>query len=296
VTPITDTLGGGSYDAASAINNNNVVAGWADYSDSGNLRKRAFSYAIGGSMRNLGLPATGSWDQSWAWAIGGNGDVGGFVCIHNACGFPGDTGTNIRLAMVYNASTMTMTDIGTLGGGTSDYSETFGVNSSRVAVGYSTNIGRINGQTAFVWDSTNGMKQLFALADASDFTDFYNARAIDDNGNIVGDGPYSDGKVHAFLATPYTPHTPIFDDNPAVAALQPGLLVTAQPTADQSAGRDASLAVPRAQIGAAATNPVAADGSPVGERASVSAVDHFWLRELDASRQDWWHWEGANLF
>jgi probable HAF family extracellular repeat protein len=272
LTQITNTLGGTDA-AAWAINNSNVVTGWADYKDpaTGNLFKHAFTYTINvsTSMTDLGV-ATG-YNTSWAQAINTNGDVAGFVCTAGHCGLPGDT-DNARHAML-KTSGGTMTALGTLGGNSS---EAKGINASGVVVG-SSETGRAGDQHAFVYyDSTTGMQDLQGLVDDLTHGKFlFDARAIDDNGDIVGAGAYDDGTFHIYLLTPDSPHVSGFGgkrmDKPAIAP--DGL-----PTAEKPAV---------AQLVTSADNP-----APL---ALTQVQDPLGVKEKSVPKRDWWEWDGGDF-
>src|ERR1039458_2227867 len=113
---VTDlgTLPGGSYSAASGINNNGQVVGGAGTTSGPD---HAFLYS-GGIMSDLG--AWGG-SESDAYAINNNGQVVGAFYVNG----------NICYAFLYSGGVMT--NLGTLPGGT--YSLAFGVNDSGQVVG-----------------------------------------------------------------------------------------------------------------------------------------------------------------
>jgi hypothetical protein len=291
LTQISNTLGG-TKAAASAINNSDVVAGWADNS-SGYMH--AFTRSISGTtMTDLGL--VNGYDQSWAWAIDGNtnADVAGFVCTHSSCSI-----TAGRLAMLYNGSTSAMRSLGTLpGGSTSDFSEAFAVNNGRTVVGYSTkNYPTDTTHYAFVWNTTNGMKYLEdtgMLSNPDDWTSLSHARAIDNNGNIVGEGVYRpDGHIHAYLLTPDAAHTADFGgrqmNNSAV--VPDGLLLSAEVAANSPVVPDGLLVAAQP----APTTGVAVEGSATASAAPSGTLDQFFVRDEGVPGSEWWEWTGADL-
>jgi hypothetical protein len=270
LTQISNTLGG-THAAASAINNGDIVAGWADNSSS---LMHAFTRSISGTtMTDLGLPPSPPiYDESWAWAIDGNTnpDVAGFACLHTSCGT-----TAGRVAMLYNGSTSSMSTIGTLpGGDTNDFSEAFAVNNSQIVVGYSTkNYSTNSKHFAFVWDARNGMRYLKDLVSNTNnlFTDLNFARAIDNNGDITGDGLYNDGHTHAFLLTPDAPHTAGFGGRQL----------------DQFPAFPDPVNVPIQPASAQAIVPQASDTASL---APLTTVDYFFARAQDLGSLDWWEW------
>lgn len=75
-----------------------------------------------------------------------------------------------------------------------------GINASGQLVGYSTTTGDVS-DDAFVYDAVHGMVDLNSLIDPLSGWDLLYAFAINDNGQITGQG-IIDGDRHAFLLTP----------------------------------------------------------------------------------------------
>jgi hypothetical protein len=237
----------------------------------------AFTRSISGTtMTDLGLPPSPPiYDESWAWAIDGNTnpDVAGFACLHTSC-----STTAGRVAMLYNGSTSSMSSLGTLpGGDSSDFSEAFAVNNSQIVVGYSTkNYSTNSKHFAFVWNARDGMRYLKdLLTNPDNWTDLNFARAIDNNGDIVGDGLYNlDNRTHAFLLTPDGPHTAGFGGRPL----------------DQFPVIPDPLNVPVQPVQSASAQAVVPQTSDVASVASLTTADYFFARAQDLGSLDWWEW------
>src|SRR5215218_688686 len=121
--------------------------------------------------------------RSWASAINDSGEVVGYSYL------PGDQNKH---AFLYKDAKMT--DLGTLGGTSS---EAKGINKSGQVVGWSDNSS--GERHAFIYDSTNGMKDLNSLIPADSGWTIHEARAINNNGQIAATG-YKDGVgQHALL-------------------------------------------------------------------------------------------------
>jgi probable HAF family extracellular repeat protein len=175
---------GGTDSNAYAVNVNDVSVGWANLS---NGNQHAFKYTLNPStMTDLG---TLGGNTSWAWAVNDVGDVAGYSTT--------STDTNHHAALY----TGTWRDLGFLSG--DGISEAEGVNHKDQVVGFSKPSGNVNDQRAFIWDAVNGMQNLTSLCSGSGWT-LFNARAINDNGLIVGGGQNSLMQVHAFLLIPTT--------------------------------------------------------------------------------------------
>jgi probable HAF family extracellular repeat protein len=190
-----------------------------------------------------------------------------------------------------------MRNLGTLGGGANDVSEAFALNNSRQVVGYSTNLSINTIHRAFVWDQTNGMKYLWdLLSNQTNWSSLSHARAIDNNGNIVGEGVYipDGGNYHAYLLTPDAPHTADFggrqpDNSPFVPH---GLLVPAQGAAYSPVVQDGLLVA----IQPAPAQAVAFEDSTTASAAPSLTLDQFWVREQGVPSSEWWEWIGPDPF
>ncbi len=98
-----------------------------------------------------------------------------------------------------------MTDLGDIEGG-GDVSVAWDINSAGQVVGYSYVPGACH---AFLWQEGESMHDLndWLMPDSSEWT-LFNARAINESGQIAGCGQNPDGQVHAFLATPIAANSP----------------------------------------------------------------------------------------
>lgn len=216
---------GGSYSIANGINNYGQMVGYAG--TSGNLYSHAFSYS-NGNMQDIGTLG-GTYSQAY-----GINDLGQIV------GSAKDSNNN-QHAFLYNSGSMK--DLGTFNSGT--WSVAFSINNVGQAVGYGdtsipgsvraflytngvmrdlgnfggpdsyatsiNNLGQIVGtattsstQVAFVYSDGN-MIDLNTLIDPSSGWQLLNATAINDKGQIAGNGHIGlAGPAHAFLMTPTT--------------------------------------------------------------------------------------------
>src|SRR5215208_6678300 len=130
--------------------------------------------------------------RSWASAINDSGEVVGSSYL---------AGDQNNHAFLYKEGKMT--DLLTLGGTSS---EAKGINKSGQVVGWSENSS--GERRAFLYDSTNGMKDLNDLIPADSGWTIHEARAINNNGQIAATG-YKEGVgQHALLLTPTSSDTP----------------------------------------------------------------------------------------
>jgi probable HAF family extracellular repeat protein len=90
-----------------------------------------------------------------------------------------------------------MSDLGVLTGGSESWA--FGLNDGNVVVGTSNVTG--GAFHAFVWDGTNGMRDLNNLISGSSGWTLTRATDIDNNGYITGWGTNGSGNTRAFLLT-----------------------------------------------------------------------------------------------
>lgn len=227
------TLPGGDYSAAFSINDSGQVAGTSNTADS----VHGFLWTSAAGMQDLGvLPGANS---AQGFAINNLGDV------------VGSSGTH---AVMWSKGTIT--DLGTLGGPTS---EAHGINNNQQIVGFADTpadgqrafiwsngamqqIGALPGDTAsradhindagtvvgtsegtngtqsFIWTQANGMQPLGSLAGST----YSEAFAINNLGQVVGQSGSSLG-TRAFL---WTSTGGIIDLNEAVTGLDPHIVLT----------------------------------------------------------------------
>jgi probable HAF family extracellular repeat protein len=110
-----------------------------------------------------------------------------------AVGWEND-GTSGTHALLWNISTNTTTDLGTLGGNSS----ALAINNSGQIVGYFSTSG---GSDAFLYTGSGPMVDLNNLIAGAGWT-LEEATGINDSGQIVGYGVNPSGQTHAFLLTP----------------------------------------------------------------------------------------------
>jgi probable HAF family extracellular repeat protein len=194
------TLPGGSNSVATGINASGQVVGWA------NLRAAGAVKWTHGVIADLG---TLGGNNSVASGINAGGQVVGWANL------PGEV--NAKHAVEWTQGVIT--DLGTLPGGT--FSVATGINANGQVVGQAATvgvIGQIAGQPptvgkvfhAFLWTSSGGITDLNSLIDPGLGWTLMNAVAINDSGQIVGDGFHHNSAgqhyvlSHAFLLTPLT--------------------------------------------------------------------------------------------
>src|SRR5215203_3896868 len=137
--------------------------------------------------------------RSWASAINDSGQVVGYSYL---------AGDQNYHAFLYKDGKMT--DLRTLGG-TSSVAK--GINKSGQVVGWSDNSS--GERHAFLYDSTNGMKDLNSLIPADSGWTIHEARAINNYGQIAATG-YKEGVgQHALLLSPTNGSPPPADDTQA---------------------------------------------------------------------------------
>jgi probable HAF family extracellular repeat protein len=217
---------GGSQSAATAINNSGLVVGFSTTTNSG---RHLFTWQGGvrSDAGHLGQSAGEVWGvNSGGTVIGMNQlitsdllafswtSAGGFQTLGTfggAAGYPyriNDSGQiagavwtgqytllgqQIYHAFLYrNGGT---TDLGTLGG---QRSGATGINSSGVVVGWSDTA---SGQRAFIYDSSNGMRDINSLVSPTSGWVLESAVAINDAGQIAGVGRLN-GQRLVYLLTP----------------------------------------------------------------------------------------------
>jgi len=178
------TLPGGSYCQALAINRFGQVAGYSDLADGVTF---GFAWSKATGMQNLGsLPGGGG---SSANAINDLGQIAGGsgcggACIH---------------AVLWTKTVGSVQDLGLLSG--SIYSSATGINNKGQVVGSAGF--SLAPNHAVIWSQPAGMQDLNDLIPANSGWTLQYANAINDDGQITGQGTIN-GKVHAFLLTPVT--------------------------------------------------------------------------------------------
>lgn len=163
---------GGSYSTAYAINNSGLVAGSAQ-DRYGWLRGFLWSSVTG----MIGLPIPSGCSNAAAWDVNNLGQAVGFGRVTGGLGW--------NHALLWNTPT-TVTDLGTLGGVSSD---AYGINDFGQVVGRSNNGASIH---AFTWTRNTGMVDLGTLAGGVS-----EAYGINNVGQIVG---HSGGRAFVWEA------------------------------------------------------------------------------------------------
>lgn len=171
--------GGAWWNSAEGINNHGVVTGYGYTADSG---------LSGFTWSNGKMTAVGSLGGNWteAYAINNKGQVTGISANKN-----GD-----NHAFITDASGH-LRDLGAFGKFGTSWG--FAINDSGVVVGQATTTSA--GYIAFVY-SGGKMKNLNNLISTRAGWTMYEARGINNAGQIACSGMRSDGAQHAFLLTP----------------------------------------------------------------------------------------------
>ncbi|HTK94539.1 MAG TPA: hypothetical protein VL382_02780, partial [Terriglobales bacterium] len=163
-------LAGDNGASAAAINNAGTIAGMS----AGPQGMRAVTWQ---GMTATALPSWSGADASTALAINDNGEISGWISLHN-----------VKHAVLWSADG-TIHDLGTLGGG----SEALALNGTGGVAGLSVQ----NDQArAFAWSAASGMQSLGTLAGGTHSEAF----GINDAGQIVGSSGSARG-LRAFLWT-----------------------------------------------------------------------------------------------
>jgi probable HAF family extracellular repeat protein len=205
---------GGEYSYATGINDSGQVVG---RSMTSGCWEQPFLYDSA-TKQMQGLAG------SQAYGINASGKVVGYTedwTLYDwAC-----TNYDCHRAFIYDSATKQMQVLGTLGTGATYGtigSEAYGINDSDKVVGLS-GIGDgfhhwVSGSGpayGFIYDSTNGMKDLNSLIPADSGWTIHEARAINNNGQIAATG-YKDGVGwHALLLSPTEGSPPPADDTEA---------------------------------------------------------------------------------
>ncbi len=175
-------LPGGSYSDAFGINRVGQVVGFSDLTGGGS---DGFIWSKATGMQDLGsLPGGGG---SSANAINDRGQVvGGSGC-----------GAACLHAVLWSSVKGSILDLGVLPGST--FSSAYGINNHGAVVGSAGYID--SAEHAFIWTSTGGMQDLNNLIPQNTGWTLEFAFAINDAGQIAGDGALN-GQERGFLLTP----------------------------------------------------------------------------------------------
>lgn len=186
VDPLGDLLGGRADSTAYGLNGQGQVVGVG--TATGN-QSQAFIWDETNGMRQLIADTTGIF-SSEARAINGAGQVvGQFRDAGGVKAFIWDMLTGLQYLGDGSPSFVANQDIA------------HDINTAGVVVGGS----EFGGDGAFVWDETNGIRNLNGLIDPSSGWRLDEAFAINDLGQIVGQGRLNNGSTRAFLLTPTAP-------------------------------------------------------------------------------------------
>ena len=195
--PIINTWGG-NYLRANAINNKGTVAGTATTIF---RSQHAFRQDTSQGMVDMGTFVGGT--SSFGMAIDSNGAVAGY----------GDLGSVFHAFLAEKPGQLR--DLGALTNRGNSYA--MGMNDLGVVVGQADSAD--GSSHAFMWTSKDGMRDLNALLDPSLGWTLTEARAINNDGWIIGSGRLN-GRLHAFAMTPFAPPVPA---PPAVVLAMLGL-------------------------------------------------------------------------
>ena len=179
------SLQGGGGSIAQAVNRFGQVIGYSPTSR--NTNSYAFIWSKTTGMKNLGtLPRGG---VSYAFAINDLGQVAG----------GSDCGTGCHHAALWSKTKGSILDLGVLQGAKG--SDAFGINNVGQVVGSVVYSALVYHYHAFVWSPSTGMLDLNNLIPANSGWVLEFAYAINDQGQIVGEGTLN-GQQEAFLLTP----------------------------------------------------------------------------------------------
>ena len=212
---------GGYYSRATSINNSSKVVGfsYADpcgggqpffYDESADPKMQGLSMHEARGLNNSGKVVGYTWDMT----------LYEHQCTNHDC----------HRAVIYDSATKQRQVLGTLGTGATYGtigSEAYGINDSDKVVGLS-GIGDgfhhwVSGSGpayGFIYDSTNGMKDLNSLIPPDSGWTISSATAINNYGQIAANGYKDGGGTHALLLTP-TSDTPPPADTTAPTAKAP---------------------------------------------------------------------------
>ena len=173
----------GTFSAATGINASGQVVGFA--STAGNAAYHAVKWSPGLPIADLG---TLGGTNSYAIGINASGQV---------VGYSNTTGDAADHAVEWSPG-LPIADLGTLGG---TDSRAFGINASGQVVGWS-NIAGNAAYHAVKWSPGGGITDLNSQIDSGLGWTLQIAVAINDSGQIAGEGTSPSGETHAFLLTP----------------------------------------------------------------------------------------------
>lgn len=176
------TLPGGSYSTGQAINRFGQITGLSDLANGVSV---AFLWSKATGMMDLAtLPGGG---ESSGSAINDLGEVAGGSSCGAACDH----------AVLWSKTKGSVQDLGVLPGTT--FSNASGINNVGQVVGFAGYISSYD--HAFVWSQASGMQDLNNLIPADSGWLLLYANAINDKGQITGQGIVN-GESRAFLLTP----------------------------------------------------------------------------------------------
>jgi probable HAF family extracellular repeat protein len=193
---------GGYYSRARSINNSSKVVGFS-YSAPCGGQPFFYDESADPTMRGLSMHE--------ARGLNNTGKVVGYTWHFDEYDMD-CTNYDCHRAVIYDSATKQMQVLGTLGTGATYGtigSEAYGINDSGKVVGLS-GIGDgfhhwVSGSGpayGFIYDSTNGMKDLNSLIAADSGWTISSAAGINNNGQIAANGYKDGGGTHALLLTP----------------------------------------------------------------------------------------------